>query len=120
MLTLAAESAVISRIAIPKPATPSLDFAGRIITPAVDSGFSKGQLVFGCAGTSPFAGGALREYATTELRGTVALPLGVDPKDAATVGVASITAYKSIVPHVKKGDKIMILGGSGGCGCAAM
>jgi len=46
----------------------------------------------------------------------VALTDGVDPVDAGTIGVAGLTAYQSIVPRVKKGDKVFINGGSGGTG----
>lgn len=54
--------------------------------------------------------------ALTELKGTVALPEGLDQKDAATIGIAGLTAYQSIIPHVKAGDHIFINGGSGGTG----
>ena len=47
---------------------------------------------------------------------TLAVPDGVNPLDAASIGVAGVTAYQSIVPHVKKGDSVFINGGSGGCG----
>jgi NADPH:quinone reductase-like Zn-dependent oxidoreductase len=111
-----AEIALISALLISKPATPGIDFAGKIVEPAEGSSFQKGQLVFGFSGTSPFDGGALREYTITETKGTAAVPDGVDPVDAATIGVAGITAYQAIVPKVKKDDKIFINGGSGGCG----
>lgn len=32
-------------------------------------------------------------------------------------GVAGLTAYQSIVPRVKQGDRVFINGGSGGVGC---
>jgi hypothetical protein len=35
----------------------------------------------------------------------VLVPDGVNPIDASTLGVAGLTAYQSIVPRVKKGDK---------------
>lgn len=111
-----AEIAIFSRLAIPKPATPGIDFVGRIVTPAAGSTFKPGQLVFGVAGTSPFAAGALREYAVTEQKGTVAVPEGLEARDAATIGVAGLTAYQSLLPYVKKGDRVFINGGSGGTG----
>lgn len=98
------------------PATPGIDFAGTIITPATGSSLRPGQLVFGTASSSPAAGGGLSEFALTEKTGTVAIPDGVDPVDAATIGVAGLSAYQPIVPRVKKGDKIFINGGSGGTG----
>ena len=111
-----AEVPLVGRLLVPKPATPGIDFAGCIVTPATNSSFQRGQLVFGVAGTSPFAGGALSEFILTGTDTIVAAPSGVDPVDAATIGVAGLTAYQSIVPNVKKGDKIFINGGSGGTG----
>lgn len=40
----------------------------------------------------------------------------VGSKEAGCVGVAGLTAYQSIVPNVKQGDKVFINGGSGGTG----
>ncbi|KAL8939844.1 MAG: hypothetical protein Q9216_003131 [Gyalolechia sp. 2 TL-2023] len=111
-----AEIPGVARLAITKPATPGIDFAGSIIRPATGSSLEAGQLVFGVCGTTPLAGGALREFSISGIKSTVAIPDGVDPLDATTVGVAGLTAYQSIVPHVKNGDRIFINGGSGGTG----
>lgn len=126
-----AEIPYIGRLLVPKLATPCIDFAGRIVTPATatatggtsDSSapasaptLKAGQLIFGGSGTSVFAGGALAEYALVEKENAIALPAGVDPLDAATLAVAGLTAYQSIVPRVKSGDHIFINGGSGGTG----
>ncbi len=111
-----AEFRLLSRLAIPKPATPGLDFFGYVVTPAAGSTLKPGQLVFGCTGTSPIAGGGLAEYAVCKDDQVVAIPKGVDPLSAATVPVAGLTAYQTIVPYVKAGDKIFINGGSGGTG----
>ncbi|KAL8640466.1 MAG: hypothetical protein Q9228_002623 [Teloschistes exilis] len=101
---------------ISKPATPGIDFAGSIVKPAAGSSLKPGQFVFGATGTSPFAGGALREYATAGTKAVTLLPDNVNVIDAATVAIAGLTAYQSIIPHVKEGDKIFINGGSGGVG----
>ena len=111
-----AEVPVAGRFIVPNPATPGIDFAGCIVTPASGSSFKPGQLVFGMAGSSPFAAGGLSEFILTGNDTIVPLPNGVNPIDAATIGVAGLTAYQSIVPNVKKGDKILINGGSGGVG----
>ncbi|KAL8809931.1 MAG: hypothetical protein Q9200_002986, partial [Gallowayella weberi] len=111
-----AEIPGLIRFAITKPATPGIDFAGSIVRPASGSPLKAGQLIFGACGTSPIAGGALREFSVSGVKSAVVIPEGVDPVDAATVGVAGLTAYQSIVPHVKSGDKIFINGGSGGTG----
>ena len=111
-----AEIPFVGRLLVPKLATPGIDFAGRIVTPAANSSLKSGQLVFGGCGTSPLAGGALAEFALVEAKNAVALPEGVDPLDAGTLAVAGLTAYQSIVPRVKRGDWVFINGGSGGTG----
>jgi NADPH:quinone reductase-like Zn-dependent oxidoreductase len=110
------EIPLVGRLLVPKPATPGIDFAGCIVTPAIGSSLKRGQVVFGVSGTSPLAGGALSEFTLAEKKTTVAVPDGVDPVDAATIGVAGLTSYQSIVPKVKKGDRVFINGGSGGTG----
>ncbi|KAL9000965.1 MAG: hypothetical protein Q9169_000449 [Polycauliona sp. 2 TL-2023] len=111
-----AEIPGVIRFAVAKPATPGIDFAGTIVRPATGSPLKAGQLVFGVSGTNPVAGGALREFSIAGIKSAVAIPEGVDPMEAATVGVAGLTAYQSVVPYVKSGDKIFINGGSGGTG----
>ncbi|KAG0647763.1 Prolyl aminopeptidase [Hyphodiscus hymeniophilus] len=111
-----AEVPIAGRLLVPKYATPGIDFAGLLIKPSPGCSLKAGQLVFGVSGTKPFAAGALSEYNTVEDDCFTAIPEGVDLVDASTVGVAGLTAYQSIVPNVKKGDRIFINGGSGGCG----
>jgi len=111
-----AELWLASRFFIPKPATPGVDFAGHIIQPATGSSLKPGQAVFGAASWHAMAGGALREYANCASEGVVPLPDGVDAEDASGLAIAGLTAYQSIVPHVKAGDKVFINGSSGGVG----
>lgn len=111
-----AENPLINRLFIRKPATPGIDFAGYLVKAPAGSTLKRGQLVFGATGTNPMAGGALAEFAITQKNQLVALPDHLDTTSAATLGVASLTAYQTIVPHVKPGDKVFINGGSGGTG----
>lgn len=111
-----AEIPFLGRLLVPKLATPGIDFVGCLVTPASGSPLKPGQLVFGGCGTSALAGGALAEFALVEDENAVALPDGLDLIDAGTLAVAGLTAYQSIVPRVKKGDRIFINGGSGGTG----
>ncbi len=111
-----AEIPGVTRFAVTKPATPGIDFAGSIVKPAPASSLKAGQLVFGCCGNVPIAGSALAEFSVAGIKSVAAIPDHLDPVDAATVGIAGITAYQSIVPRVKEGDKIFINGGSGGTG----
>lgn len=111
-----AETPIFGRLAVSKPATPGLDFVRTIVKPASGSSLTPGTKVFGVTGTSPFAGGALREYAVAESRNVVIAPEGLNTIDAATIGVAALTAYQSTIPYIKNGDKVFLNGGSGGCG----
>lgn len=118
----------VKRFLTPHAATPGLDFAGVVVRVSETAGsdsegktareIKEGDIVFGVAGTgTPFAGGALSEYAVSKAGNCVLVPEGVDPVDTATIGVAGLTAYQSIVPFVKRGSRVFINGGSGGTGC---
>ncbi|KAI6716003.1 zinc-binding dehydrogenase [Diplocarpon mali] len=111
-----AELPLLGRLLVSYPATPGLDYVGVIVSPASGSPLEPGQLVFGVAGSSPLAGGALAEYALVEIKHAILVPDGVSALNASTLGVAALTAYQSIVPRVKDGDRIFINGGSGGTG----
>lgn len=112
-----AETPLVGRFMIPKPATPGIDFTGRIIKAAENSELKPGQLVFGASGTMPpFAGGALREFAIAGEGNIVPLPEGLSPFDGACIPVAGLTALQSVGNRVKKGDRVFINGGSGGVG----
>lgn len=111
---------IVSRALITTPASPGMDFAGRVAaTGAQVSGFEPGQLVYGTIGV-PIQFGTLGEYVAIGTGNIVALPEGIDPDQGATVGVAAQTAYQSLVPYVSKGDKVFINAGSGGCGIFAI
>ncbi|KAK5095361.1 hypothetical protein LTR70_003524 [Exophiala xenobiotica] len=112
-----AEIPLFRRIAIANPATPGIDFAGTIVTPAKGSNLKSGDTVFGC-GPSPFAGGCLAEYAVAGTDSTVRMPEGLSMEHASTIGIAGVTAYQSIAPHISKsgGSRVFINGGSGGTG----
>lgn len=111
-----AETPLVSRLLIRKPAMPGLDIACCLVTPAAGSPLKPGQLLVGVASANPMAGGSLAEFNVAPANTMIALPGGVDPLDGATLGIAGMTAYQSIVPRVKKGDSIFINGGSGGVG----
>ena len=111
-----AEVGLLRRLAIPNPATPGIDFVGRIVKPASGSSLKEDQLIFGFAGASALAGSGMAEYAVVQTKGAVPVPEGLAAIDAATIGVVGMTAYQSIMPYVKPGSRIFINGGSGGTG----
>lgn len=115
----------ISKIILSMPASPGMDFCGRVISagPGVAGGERTdqlGKLVYGSLGI-PSTFGSLGEYIVVKMSDVAEVPDGVEPDDAACVGIAGQTAYQSIVPYsVKEGDKVFVNGGSGGCGVFAI
>lgn len=105
----------LASLFLKKPATPLMDFAGQIVQPADASPLQPGQIVFGACGDG-IAGGALAEYATALPKAVAPVPHGVSPVHAASVCVAGLSAYQTIVPYVKEGSNVFINGGSGGTG----
>lgn len=93
--------------------TPGLDFAGTVVESKLDH-IKPGEPVFGATPLPAF--GALGEYTVVGKEGLCPMPNGVDPKQAACVGIVGLTAYQCIVPYLKAGDKVFINGGSGGTG----
>ncbi|PKS05001.1 hypothetical protein jhhlp_008367 [Lomentospora prolificans] len=110
------ELGFVSRALISYPTSLGMDLSGRVVAIADDVEDVKvGQLVM--AHINAFGSqGALSEYVVVEREGYSTLSEKVDLKQAAGAPVAAMTAYQTIAPHVKKGDKIFINGGSGGVG----
>jgi len=109
-------------LVVKKPATPGLDFVGRMVEPAAGSSLKRGQLVCGAAtAISMFAGGTLADYTLCTTEGVIALPDNVEPKFGATIGIAGLTAYQTIEPYIHgKGASVFLNGGSGGVGVFAI
>ncbi|KAL2036644.1 hypothetical protein N7G274_010594 [Stereocaulon virgatum] len=116
-----AELPLLGRLTIGAPASPGLDFAGRVVLAGHDSGkissenLGPGRLVFGRL-DNPTKFGTLAEYVIVSRNGCVPLPEGVSPEDAACIGTAGLTAYQSLVPYLKSGNRVFVNGGSGGTG----
>ncbi|KAL2012423.1 hypothetical protein VTN00DRAFT_5141 [Thermoascus crustaceus] len=119
---------LLSRLIITRPASPGLDFCGRVVATgpgSAEAEFQPGQLVYGCLAI-PSQFGALAEYVVSSVENTVLLPSSsssgglrnLDTNEAATIGVAGQTAYQSIATYVTPGfgDRVFINGGSGGVG----
>ncbi|KAF2826059.1 NAD(P)-binding protein [Ophiobolus disseminans] len=114
-----AELPVVGRMAIPKPATPGLDFAGKVVEVGPDCDVKAGQMVFGKLEPKQQFG-TLGEYIIGSKAGTVPLPSGISTEEAATLGVCGLVTYQCLAPNVKAGDRVFINGGSGGTGTFAI
>lgn len=134
-----AELPIVGRLLYGKNATPGSDFAGVVAAAAATATttaaastttapatvaaregadeFREGEFVFGKL-NQPAKHGSMEEYIVVERAKLVHVPKGVDPVEAAGVGVAGLTAYQCIQPFVQagKGDRVFINGGSGGTG----
>ena len=115
-----AELPLAGKMMISTPASPGMDYCGRVIScgSAID-GLKPGQLVFGKLAL-PTKFGTLGQYIISSRSGTAPLPECIDPDHAATIGCAGQTAYQSLVGNVSQDDKVFINGGSGGTGTYAI
>lgn len=116
-------------IKIPMPVAPGLDVAGVVdeIGEGVE-GISVGDRVLVNPLNSNFdlqgevIDGGLAEYSLVEAGQIIPLPDNVSFTEAAALPVAYGTAYRMIVGKnaVKAGDKVLVLGASGGVGTASV
>ncbi|KAI8716306.1 PKS-ER domain-containing protein [Fusarium sp. LHS14.1] len=115
------ESGIIGRIMIPNPATPGLDFCGRVVDKhSTITRFEEGQLVFGSFAAHKQLG-TLAQYTVVSAACCALLPEGINPSDGAAVGTAATTAYQSLMPYkLPSAANIFINGGSGGVGTWAI
>ncbi len=112
-------------IKVPLPVIIGLDMAGEIaeVGPGV-AGWKAGDSVLvnplnekkGLMGE--MLDGGMAEYCLVAAEQLVAMPAGVSFEQAASLPVAYGTAHRMLVTHetVKKGERVLILGASGGVG----
>ena len=120
------EMPLLGRLAL-SSGIPGMDFAGTVVQSTLPD-FQPGARVFGKL--APPFGGAMGEYAVVGggRQGVVAVPEGVELRDASTLGIAGLTAWQTLAPFVVNGkpaggyegaaagSKVFINGGSGGVG----
>lgn len=112
-------------IKVPLPVVIGLDMAGEI-TEIGDgvSGWNKGDRVLvnplnkkkGLLGE--MMDGGMAEYCMVDAEQLIHMPDGVSYEEAASLPVAYGTAHRMIITHntIKKGDRVLVLGASGGVG----
>ena len=112
-------------IKVPLPVVIGLDMAGEVVEVGAGvSGWSTGDRVLvnplnkarGLMGE--MLDGGMAEYCLVAADQLIAMPAGVSFADAAALPVAYGTAHRMLVTHqtVKKGDRVVVLGASGGVG----
>ncbi|KAK3352488.1 hypothetical protein B0T25DRAFT_590382 [Lasiosphaeria hispida] len=110
------ELGLVARAMIRLPATPGMDFCGRVAqtTPAARDAFPVGALVFGRLDATQH--GTCAGYTVAPAASCALVPEGVEVDWAASVGCAGQTAFQPIAQTAKAGDRVFINGGSGGTG----
>lgn len=99
--------------------------AGRVELPFVPGCDGVGHtgagpvVVYG-AGLGLRRAGTYAERVVVPDTGVVRLPDGVDPVQAAGIGLAGVTAWSLVGPDVSTSDRVLVLGASGGVGSLAV
>ncbi|WP_413732641.1 quinone oxidoreductase family protein [Sodalis sp. RH20] len=116
-------------IKVPLPVVIGLDLAGTITELGAGvEGWSVGDRVLvnplkpGVGLMGEMTDGGMAEYAAVDALQLIRLPAGVGFAQAAALPVAYGTAHRMLITHntVKKGDRVLILGASGGVGTACV
>jgi len=103
------------------PAVPGHSFSGTVDSTAPDSAFVPGQRVMARTMYKNQAG-ALAEYAVAQEIDTFPVPDALDDEQAAGFVVPYHTAYVGLVSRAKlaEGETLLVLGGAGASGSAAI
>ena len=112
-------------IKVPLPVVIGLDMAGEIVeTGAGVEGWKAGDRVLvnplnkkkGLMGE--MMDGGMAEYCLVSVEQLIRMPDGVSFEEAAALPVAYGTAHRMLITHntIKKGDRVLVLGASGGVG----
>ena len=102
------------------PFTPGGDIGGTVVAcGSMVTDFKCGDNVYTVLKTSS---GGYAEYATADSSFTFKLPPNLSPVEGCALGVPYFTAYRALatIGAVKKGEKVLIHGASGGVGIAAL
>ena len=107
----------------PLPAILGIDLAGVVeqLGPGV-AGFQVGDAVFGMTGGVGGVPGSLADYAAVDAALLAVKPERLSMREAAALPLAVITAWEGLVDraHVGAADTVLVHGGAGGVGRAAI
>ena len=108
------------QVPLKPPLTLGGDFSG--VVSEAGSGFRKGDEVFGTALVLSGGSGSFAEYASVDPKRIAPKPKKASHAEAAALPLASVSAYQALVEHMRlsRGQKVLIHGGAGGIGTAAI
>lgn len=98
------------------PRIPGFDIAGEVVVPSADNPFASGDRVFACLDSK--YGGGYAEYAACSAACVAKIPDHLSYEQAAAIPLAASTALQSLRDHgaIRAGDRVLIIGASGGVG----
>ncbi len=104
------------------PAILGMDFAGTVTAIADDViELSIGDEVYGCVGGLADLQGTLAEYVAADSKLIAKKPKNLSMAEAAAIPLVGITAYEGLIrAGIRKGQKVLVHGGSGGVGHIAL
>jgi NADPH:quinone reductase-like Zn-dependent oxidoreductase len=111
------------KAALSLPVTLGGDVAGDIIAIGTGvSGFAIGDAVYGQANAVAGNSGAFAEFAATKAAQVGRKPANLDYTEAAAIALTGVSAWQVLLQHMalQTGQKILIHGGAGGIGTAAI
>ena len=99
----------------PFPFIPGMDICGEVVDSNGSANFKNDDVVVASNGLSPVGG--MAEFMAIDMGEAAILPHGVSREQGASSSSA-VTARNAVMDYVKAGDRVLILGGSGGVGGA--
>lgn len=105
------------------PTTLGGDFSGTIVEVGENvQKFKKGDEVFGFALSQIKGSGTFAEFTLVEANSIALKPKKINDIDASSLPLAGVSALQALIEHMnlKKGQRILILGASGGIGTMAV
>mmetsp|Transcript_1836 Transcript_1836/g.2817 ORF Transcript_1836/g.2817 Transcript_1836/m.2817 type:complete len:357 (-) Transcript_1836:100-1170(-) len=101
----------------PFPFVPGMDICGVIVDNNLSRKFQNGDIIVASNGINPVGG--MAEYMVVSEEEAVIKPKSVSCEQGASSSSA-IAARNAVMDNVKSGDRVLVLGGSGGVGSAAI
>ena len=99
------------------PFVPGMDVCGVVVDRNNSTRFENGDVVVAANGVTPVGG--MAEFMVIDEQEAVLKPKEVSNEDGAA-NSSAITARNAVMDNVRKGDRVLVLGGSGGVGSAAI
>jgi NADPH:quinone reductase-like Zn-dependent oxidoreductase len=117
------EGALADYLSLEPPTTIGWDVAGVIVE--VGDGVTHvrpGDAVYGQASVIAGGSGAMAEYAITSAEAIAKMPVGLSYPEAAAVCLVGLSAVEGVADalRLRSGERLLVHGGSGGVGAAAI